>query len=689
MKVLEERSDKIFTKLKYGILAKAGDHLIEKVDDVIASDEAINPPYFLREIPELIRKQFESASPWARRLFRYGVERGPDMKQMRGYFLQDEVAEPSESQLIEARIHWLNRRLTWFRGEIPDELSALATEAGMDSTKPTFEEQELAEVGHYIGGGVSWVGEPAVETEDFSARPVEEIFELLRSWAPSQTEESRAIGTKLERSVLEYCTSFPDKAFELAGMLTEEEVSPRFIESLLTGFRQAAQGNKSIDWNGVLQFASWAIQQACEQTNCTTDEDLNWTEVASSAVSLARAGADRDPAAQTASTSMWGIMHTASDCGLLWQDSSEEPLRNFEEVLSAALNSHSGRLVEALISVALWTHRATASELEQQDSVDDQTPVQQQLIPILKQILDKRGRSGIAGQAMLGHFIPQIHFLAPNWVVTNSEALFGGGAENPLSHPIWAAYITRAPTYKNVFEALRHWYLVAAQIAGTPAGRISEEERDWSITRNLAIKITVEMIRGSVSIGDPDNLLETVFTNVPVSDKSQAYWNIFSWWSELSEPPPASFVDRLTALWEWRLSEISKQPDHPDSIAEAGGLSWLFKTRYVPDETLIRLGLPTIKLARGDIETYGAWEKLLELTKIKPDETFEALEIIVQHELKAEYAYIPVEDVLPTLRTVLQAGKAETKRQATQLINRLGEKGYLQFGDLLESNGGA
>jgi len=467
-------------------------------------------------------------------------------------------------------------------------------------------------------------------------------------------------------------------------MIMKQQVAPRFVSSLLTGFRQAAQANKTIDWNEVLQFGCWAIQFACEQVDNRPEEHLNWSEVASSAVSLARAGADDDRAPQTASTSMWGTMHTASDCGLLWQDSSEEKFRNFEQVLSAALNSHSGRLVEALVSVALWTHRATAPEQEQQDSVDDQTPVQQQLIPILKQILDKRGYSGIAGQAMLGHFVPQIHFLAPNWVITNSAELFGSGAENPLSRPIWAAYITRAQTYKNVFEALRPWYLVAGQIAGTPAGRISEEERDWSITRNLTIKVTIEMIRGSVSIGDPDKLLETVFTNVPVSDKSQAYWNIFSWWSELSEPPPASFLDRLTALWAWRLSEISEKPDHPDSIAEASGLSWLFKTRYVPNETLIRLGLSTFKLARGDIETYGAWEKLLELSKVKPDETFEALEIIVQHELKAEYAYIPVEDVLPILRTVLLAGKAETKKQATQLVNRLGEKGYLQFGELLK-----
>jgi hypothetical protein len=107
------------------------------------------------------------------------------------------------------------------------------------------------------------------------------------------------------------------------------------------------------------------------------------------------------------------------------------------------------------------------------------------------------------------------------------------------------------------------------------------------------------------------------------------------------------FVDRVATLWEWRLSEIVKHPDHPESIAEASGLSWLFKTAYIPNETLISLGLPTIKLARGDIEKYGAWETLLELSGIKPDETFEALELILRHELKAEYAYIPVEDVMP------------------------------------------
>src|SRR6185369_6577130 len=243
-----------------------------------------------------------------------------------------------------------------------------------------------------------------------------------------------------------------------------------------------------------------------------------------------------------------------------------------------------------------------------------------------------------------GHYIPQIHRLLPEWTTQNSEELFGGGAENPLSRPVWAAYITRAQTYTKVFEALRPWYLLAAQIAGTVPGRITEKEREWSITRNLIIKITIEMLRGNVSLGDPDQLLETVFANSPSSDRSQAYWTIFDWWRESSDTPPSSLVDRLAILWEWRLSEIAKHPDHPESIAEASGLSWLFKTAYVPNDTLIRLGLPTIKLARGDIQTYGAWETLLELSRIVPDEILKPLELILRHELKAEYPYIPVED---------------------------------------------
>jgi len=605
------------------------------------------------------------------------------MKQIRNEFLDDPVGEPDESQLIALKHRWVRRRLTWFRGEIPDELKSLAKEVGMEESKPTFEEQELAEVGHYFGG-VSHA-EPPVNTEDLSRRSIEQIFELLKSSSLSQRDES-SVRAKLERSLLEYCTSFPHSASEIAKMMKEEPVAPRFANKLLVGFRQAVEANKTIDWNEVLQFGAWAIQLACEQADNASQD---WSDLASSVVALTRSGADHDRAPRSASTLMWQILQIAGDCELLWQDSNKEPFTSFEAVLSAALNSRSGWFVEALISVALWSYRCNlkADEQDAQHSADSQPATHEQFTPTLSKILEKRGRSGIAAQAMLGHFIPQVHYLDPTWLMANGEKLFRGGAENPLSRPVWAAYITRAQIYPKVFEALRPWYLVAAQVAPTLEGRITEKERDWSITRSLIIKVTIEMILGNVSIGDPDQLLEMVYANVPHSDRSQAYWSIFNWWRELPDPPPSSFVDCLETLWEWRLSEISKQPDRPESISEASGLSWLFKTRYVRNEMLIRLGLPTIELARGDIQKYGVWEKLLELSRIKPDEILGALEIILRYELNADYPYIPVEEVMPILYTVLHIGSLESKQQARQLINRLGEKGYGQFGELLHSTG--
>lgn len=683
MEVLNERPDKIFRKLKYAVLAKIGEHLPEEIDEVIGSDEAINPPYFLREIPEIVRNQFKNASPWAQQLFLYGLERGPNARQVRGRFMDDGSGESLESQIPLIRRQWLRRRLTWFRGQIPKELAALAKEADMEGTKPTFQEQELAEVGHYIGGGVSWIAEPSGEAEDFSDRPVEEIVELLRSWTPSETEEARAITSKLERSLTQFCAGDPDKALDIAARIMAHPVDPRFIGSVLVGLRQVGE-SKSLDWAAALKFAAWAIKAACQEVN-TDVHSLSWRDIVSSTLTLARTAADNDRAPQTAGELMWSTMNVASGCEIVWRDSHDEPFRKFEDVLSAALNSESGRFVESLMSVALWSHRSSPPAGA---SGPSQTPVQKQLLPILDQILRQRGRSAIAGQAMLGHFIPQIHFLAPTWVLANSERLFGGGADNPLLHPIWAAYITRTQTYKDVFEALRPWYVVAAQVAAEAGTRAPKDEGEWSISRNLVVKVTIEFLRGTVSIGDSDHLMETVFANVASSDKSQAYWNIFSWWNDRSEAPPESFVQRLADLWAWRLSEISTNPDAPDAIAEASGLSWLLKTPYIPTETLVRLGIPTIKFARGDVEIYGVWDKLFEMAKIAPDETFDGVETIVKHELRAEYVYIPVEDVMPILRVVLSSGGLEIRRRAQQLINKLGEKGYQQFGELLIDSAG-
>ena len=47
--------------------------------------------------------------------------------------------------------------------------------------------------------------------------------------------------------------------------------------------------------------------------------------------------------------------------------------------------------------------------------------VTHRLIPLLEEILGRRGRSGLAAQAMLGHYVPYILLMARAWTLESAE----------------------------------------------------------------------------------------------------------------------------------------------------------------------------------------------------------------------------------------------------------------------------
>ena len=173
------------------------------------------------------------------------------------------------------------------------------------------------------------------------------------------------------------------------------------------------------------------------------------------------------------------------------------------------------------------------------------------------------------------------------------------------------------------------------------------------------------------------------------SDWHQAYWGIFCAWSDADDPPPADAVRRLVKLWEWRVFELGTNPASAAKVEEAKQLGWLFRTPYIPDVDIVRLGLATARLAQGQLQMYSRWDRMLSLAQADPDGTFSIAEAVLLAELKADYPHVPVEDVKQFLAHILTAGIPDTRARARRLINRLGERGYRQLKDLLDENGEA
>ena len=207
---------------------------------------------------------------------------------------------------------------------------------------------------------------------------------------------------------------------------------------------------------------------------------------------------------------------------------------------------------------------------------------------------------------------------------------------------------------------------------------------DWSLTESLADHVMTAVLRGQAAVGDPDELVEKTFANVPVAERGHAYWGVFRGWSDTEEAPPQAFIERLLAFWEWRLNSLERIKDSAEAVEEAQGLGWFLRTPYLPATEVLRLGVRTAKAAEGKLEIHSDWARLRDLAATDVDAAYDIAELVLESQLSEAHHYVRVDDVKALLRIVLDEGEPETRSRARRLVNRLGEAGYEDFHDISE-----
>lgn len=685
MKVLDGYRGAVFTRLWYRVLAAAGEHLRDRLDGFVRSDEAVHAGHPAREIALVLRKQFSNASPAARRAFADAVIHGPDRVELRESLRGEGGRDPNDQEVEDYVGQWQRRRLRWFRGDIPEELLDLADEHGMFGQKPSYEEQQLAEVGIYVGAA-SWGGvDPTpITPEQLSALSPEEAVEFLVEWNPGSGE-----GTfeGLHATLSQFAKGHPGAA--LGILEAGADLEPVWLESLLGGLLEAARASAELDWGRALDAVHRVVNDAAGVHSAKTPEALAWRRALSSGLEIIREGCRLDSIPPEALSQVWAVLQAATGVRLIWDLADRDLPQSYEGVLVASLNDAAGKLVWAVVSAALWHYRAAFPE--EKTDISEETrdhvrgPLSTILTPLLDRILAERGPNAASAHAVLGQFIPQLHLLAREWVHDRDEPLFGGGLDEPAAQPAWTAYIDRANLYDSVFQSLRPWYVRAAERVREWSSAVGDSPSRRSPAEKLASHLMVAVLRGVVSPTDEDGLLVTAFENVDGSDWGHAYWEVFRAWSDADAPPPPAFVERLVEFWEWRLSQLQAAPHSVSTRAEAKALGWLFHTPHISAADVIRLGKATSRLAQGELEMYSRWDRMLELAQADLSGAFDIGEAVILAELRSEFPHIP-NDVRPFLEYIVKTGGEGTRDRARRLVDRLGEKGFRQFRDLLDES---
>lgn len=676
LEMLDQLDDAVFTRLRYRLIASAGHHLQEELDALISSNVAIEPGDFGREIAFLLREQYENASDGAREVFRYAIQRGPDPETVWNRLRWREIASPSAAAVEGIKRDWQQQRLTWFRGEIPNELRDLAERLDVWDKEPSIRDQELAEVGVYAAPAV-WSGEPTPFTADeLGKRSAEEIARLIMEWRPDEGAYETGTIRGFQLSLQELATSNPAKALDI-WQETRGELSFGFSASVLDGLRGALRAEtEGFAWDRTLAVVLEAIADVESSPEIKTPVRQRLLR---SATDLLEEGVNEDLIPPELEDRVWNALALIVESPVAW-DEEERAFESFGDLLTASLNRVGSRAIQVTLQAGLWNYRRRKSD----DADETSRIVEERVAPILDVILQRMGSSRITAEAMIGQYLPQLQLVAPKWLGEHLNELLEKGAEEPFERPTWGAYVTRSRLYDSTFEMLRPWYLVAAQAAGTVAGRKTSEEHDWSLTKNLAVHLMIAVLRGLASTRQSDRLVETVFESVSAEDRGHAYWVVFRDCSDAETAPPEPFVARLLTFWEWRLDLLEGFADTGEAAVEAEGLGWFLRTPYLPDEELLRFGLRTARAANGRLELQTEWDRLVELTATDADVALQIAELVLKAQLAETLHYIAVDEVKPFLQVVLDRGDAKIKSRARRLVHRLGEAGYDDFRELVE-----
>ncbi|MEQ1857546.1 MAG: hypothetical protein ABL963_13890 [Longimicrobiales bacterium] len=660
--LLGDGDNDLVGRLRLRLLADAGEHLVTELDAFLTSDLAMDEDYEVgREVALVLRQAFRFASPAARTSFASRLAVGPPEEARARW----RTREDSEERILELVEHWQRRRLRWFRGSVPEELKPLALHLGLEEA-PSFEEQEIAEVGSYVTVGSGGYDPTPASATDLAVMPLEQLRELLRTWEPDPSSFESGTSLGLFEALRAMAADNPERGLEVWDLL-EHPPDPVHAEALLAGLEDAHRAGKTLeDQDRLVRVLKWAVG-----SESTAGADGRYPCVRR-AVDTVRELCHQNIAARGVADDLAAVMTLAVHHPSVWAERDSFEWDTVDKVESAALNHVAGRVVHALMEFGLWTYRGLG---------EDRRDIEPQLGPMLDVVLRQgEGQARVAAEAALGAFIPYLSLIAPSWLAANQGALLDGGATDPLGRPTWGQYLIRAMLYDTVFEKLRSWYAVgAAEMKGHApwsGGRLS-------IGEHLAEHVIVAYLRGLVSIDDEDAIVANTFTNTAAEDRKHVYWSIFRGWSDRDEAPSNEVIDRLGAFWAWRLSDLEgRGAENGDAAAEAAGFAWFLRTPHIPGHVLVSLGSRSVEVSRGELAIEFEWERIAPLAEGDPNGTLELIEPVLRRQLGGEIWKIRADEVMPVLRTIIDTGGKETRRRAIRLANTLGEAGFADFREL-------
>jgi len=286
-------------------------------------------------------------------------------------------------------------------------------------------------------------------------------------------------------------------------------------------------------------------------------------------------------------------------------------------------------------------------------------------------------------RSVYGQWFPWFVMLDRSWASSAAGRIFplGEGA-SIVFYAAWQSYVSFNQVYRDAGQLLRPQYLHAATRIGEETGLRIRSLRPPEVA--LGEHIVTLYALGELELDSPT--MEEFFRRADGKTRDAVLAHIGrslmpprereeEETSGEEERVPSSVVDRFQQLWEWRVSSGG----HAE---EASGFGWWFASGLFDDRWALEQLISATKVAHSIDALLFASKRLAQLAPSFPDETVRMLHILTQQHDRPMWTYELRDAIRPILSVAVGAGR-NAMALATEVINRLGERGEGDYSDLL------
>ncbi len=673
----------VFRRLRVHLINVFAEQAAELARQTIMDRALFDNYRYKHEYAMLCGRRFPLLTPEERATWFAWVDEGPDMSRFDDAIRENLGQEPTEQDRKGRIEYWQFEKLHWVRDHLQGDRQAFYQRMLSEHGEPTLADLNV----RY--GPTRWGSESPFTVEELREKEFTEVVDLISAWRP---KASNRIGPDVEGAAAAFRTYLSNEpaAFAAQAPILKHR-PPVYVRTFLDVMTEKLGEMSAIDLSPVVDLCRWIVSRPVDEPAGNFYEhhfvdDKDW-QYSRNSISDFILTACRNKVSLDYRNDFWDLLVPLThDSGESYMSQSPDTDPRPRDYASLSINSPCGKAMHAVFAYARWIAESVAKQVGDKQVVNggfDQMP---EVRDLLEERLACDGPAGYTIRATYGWFWSLINWIDRSWLARHAAHICDLGAiendpNNAYGWAAWNTFLLGTHPHIDHYRLLREAFSCAVDQAAT----VPEEEHatDRPFER-LAEHVIVLYGHGQLSLDNDGRIVQRLLTKAAPAIRTHAIQFVGeSLWREDTESLPEGVKKRFTTLWDWYWDAVGEADAKHDP--QSGAFShWFVCGVFDAPWSIERLEQFVRVVPRPSADS-GILKKLAEIAEADILRSVRIVGYLVDGDDENWRIYGWRDHAKKILAAGLAQG-SDSRLLAEDIIDRLGRRGFVDFGELLATN---